>query len=139
MLRVRCLLVWLIVAVIPLQGLAAVSMLLCETGVRHAPAQVAAAHHEQLSSAGIASGPYDPSQHSHADGVQVKKAGENTGNKLPDSAHKCGVCASCCHSVAITEFPSLLAFAPLPQAEWAEPFVLIQPRPSSVPDKPPRA
>lgn len=127
--RFRRFLAWLVVAAIPLQGLAAASMLFCGMGEHHAPAQVAAA----------AGGQHDHSKHSHAAEVQVKKTADNTNKQLPDAAHTCGVCASCCHSVAITEFPQLVAFAPVPQAELAEPFVLIHARPSQVPDKPPRA
>jgi len=130
--RFRLFLAWLVVAAIPLQGLAAASMLFCGMGEHHAPTQVSAAQQD-------AAGQHDHSKHSHAAQVQVKKTADNTGKKLPDVAHKCGVCASCCHSVAIAEFPELVAFAPVLQAELAEPFVLIHARPSQVPDKPPRA
>lgn len=132
MLRFRLLLVWLVMAAIPLQGWAAASMLFCGMGAHHAPAQVAVAQQD-------AAGHHDHSKHSHAAEVQVKKTADNTSTKLPDVAHKCGVCASCCHGVAIAEFPELVAFAPVPQAELAAPFVLIHARPSQVPDKPPRA
>ena len=111
-------------------------MLICGMGAHHAPAQMVAAHHGGATGA---SGSHDHSKHSHVGEVQVKKTADNAGKTLPDPAHKCPVCASCCHSVAITEFPALISFAQLPQSESAEPFVLIQPRPSSVPDKPPRA
>lgn len=136
--RFRLFLAWLIVAAIPLQGLAASSMLFCGMGGHHAPAQVASAQADPVSSADVAVAGHDHSKHSHAAEGQAKKAGDAAGKKLPDASHKCGVCASCCHSVAIAEFPELVVFAPLPQAELAEPFVLIHARPSQVPDKPPR-
>ena len=63
----------------------------------------------------------------------------DAGKQHPDTAHACGVCAACCTTVAITGIPWAMAFAPLPQGESAQPFVLIQNRPSPVPDKPPRA
>ena len=134
--RIRLFLLWLIVAAIPLQGLAAASMLFCGTGAHHAPSQAI-----ELVDGGaiVSTGSHDHAKHSHGDAVEVKKATEDTGKKLPGAEHKCPVCSSCCHSVAITDFPTLVSFAPLPQSETAEPFVLIQPRPSSVPDKPPRA
>ena len=127
--RFRLFLAWLIVAAIPLQGMAAASMLFCGTGDHHAPAQVVAAGADQ----------HDHSQHSHAGDVPATKAAHDSGKQLPDVAHKCSVCASCCNSVAITEVPQLVAFAPVPQADLAEPFVLIHARPSQVPYKPPRA
>jgi len=139
--RFRLFLAWLIVAAIPLQGLAAASMLFCGPGPHHPAAQVAAAQHEKLMGAADAQSTHDHAKHSHAADLQVKakSAGDDVGKKLPDVTHKCAVCASCCSIVAITEFPPLVAFAPVPQADLAEPFVLIHARPSSVPDKPPRA
>lgn len=128
--RFRLFLAWLVLAAIPLQGMAAASMLFCGMGEHHAPAVVA--KHDTA-------GEHDHSRHSHAAEVQLEKTADDAGKKLPDVAHKCPVCASCCNIVAITEFPQLAAFAPLPQAESAEPFVLIHARPSQVPDKPPRA
>jgi MinD superfamily P-loop ATPase len=126
--RFRLFLAWLIMAAIPLQGLAAASMLFCATGEHHAAAQVTAAIDQ-----------HDHSKHGHADEVPSKQAVDESGKKLPDLTHKCSVCASCCSSVALTESPQLVAFAPVPQAELAEPFVLIHARPAQVPDKPPRA
>jgi hypothetical protein len=139
--RFRLFLAWLIVAAIPLQGLAASSMLFCGMGGHHAPAQFTAAQAGMDSRADTASVEHDHSKHSHAGDGQTKKTDNagKAGKKLPDTAHKCAVCASCCNIVAITEFPQLVAFAPVPQAELAEPFVLIHARPSQVPDKPPRA
>lgn len=132
--RFRLFLAWLIVAAIPLQGLAAASMLFCGAGEHHAQGQVAKA--DQLSSAGATIDHQDHSNHSHADDVPIQDA---TGKKLPDVTHKCPVCASCCSNVAITESPQLATLGPVPQAALAEPFVLIHARPSPVPDKPPRA
>lgn len=126
--RIRLFLAWLVLAALPLQGFAAASMLFCGTGERQ-QAQVQ---------------PHAPDQHDHAahghGPVQPKQAqqGADSTAQLPDASHQCGVCASCCHSAAITETPRVLALAPPPQAEAAEPFVLIHPRPSPVPDKPPR-
>lgn len=135
--RFRLFLAWLIVAAIPLQGLAAASMLFC--GPNHGPAPMAAVQHEQHVHDGAAPAQHDHSKHVDAGEVQAKKAGDSAGTTLPDASHTCGACASCCHSVAIAQFPELVAFAPVPQAELAEPFVLIHTRPSQVPDKPPRA
>jgi hypothetical protein len=136
--RFRLFLAWLIVAAIPLQGLAASSMLFCGMGQHHAPTQPVAPQADMDARGNTASAGHDHSKHSHVSDGQAKKT-DNAGKKLPGTAHKCAVCASCCNIVAITEFPTLVAFAPVPQAELAEPFVLIHARPSQVPDKPPRA
>lgn len=138
--RFRTLLVWLVMAAIPLQGLAAASMLFCGMGAHHAPAQQIAAvkHMKAMQAADGATGGHDHSKHGHAAAEQPEKSIDTSNTQLPDASHKCGVCASCCHSIAIAEFPQLVAFAPAPQADLVEPFVLIQARPSPVPDKPPR-
>jgi hypothetical protein len=137
--RFRTLLAWLIMAAIPLQGLAAASMLFCGMGAHHAPSQqVGSMKQAPVHVADKATGEHDHSAHSHAAPEQAKKSADTSTGKLPDASHKCGVCASCCHSVAIAEFPALVAFATAPQADLVEPFVLIQARPSPVPDKPPR-
>lgn len=129
MLRLRLLFAWLLLAAIPLQGLAAASMLFCGMGPDHGaqhqaqPVSVAADGHEHAS-------------HQH---LEVVTADQDKQLQLPDSSHKCGVCASCCNGVALTATPLLVAIAPLPPAHAAEPFVLLHPWPSTVPDKPPRA
>ena len=128
--RFRLFLAWLVLAAIPLQGLAAASMLFCGMGEHHAPA-VTAKHDVGAE--------HDHSGHGHAAEIQLEKAADDTGKDLPDAAHKCPVCASCCNIVGITELPQLAAMTPAPRAEAAEPFVLIHARPSPVPDKPPRA
>jgi hypothetical protein len=137
--RFRLFLAWLIVAAIPLQGLAAASMLFCGTVGHHSPAQVAVAQADHGSHAAAAIEQHDHSRHSHAAQVEDQTTAGNADQQFPDGAHKCPVCASCCHGVAITGILHLAVTAPAPQAELAEPFVLIHARPSSVPDKPPRA
>lgn len=131
MLRIRLLFAWLVLAAIPLQGFAAASMLFCGMGTRH----------EAVATVGVQvamAGHQDHSAHAHATAVKVVKA---AGGKaaLPDSSHKCGVCAACCHSAAITETVAVLAIAPLPHVKAIAPLVAIQPPVSPVPDKPPRA
>jgi hypothetical protein len=116
--RLRLLFAWLLLAALPLQGFAAATMLFCGTGA-------SASHH-------------DHSMHAHTHAATGERAAD-AGSEPVDAAHSCGVCASCCHSVAITEFTPFAAFVPLPQVHAAEPFVLIHARAASVPDKPPRA
>ena len=126
--RLWLFLAWLMMAAVPLQGFAATSMLFC----------AAATHDVKVESTqAIASGHHDRAGHRHAADLVAKKAQGSVTS--PDATHQCGLCASCCHSVAITEFPSIVALVHAPQAELADPFVLIHSRPSPVPDKPPRA
>ena len=126
-------------AAIPLQGLAAASMLYCGMGAHHGAEAVVATVQAPASAQSGVTERHDHSQHGHGAAGEAKKIADEVKQKLPDAAHKCGVCASCCHSLAIAEFPQTVVFAPLPQAELAEPFVLIHTRPNLVPDRPPRA
>ena len=135
MFRIRLLFAWLVLAAIPLQGFAAASMLYCGMGPGHgAQVQPRSASSDRTND-----------HHDHADGAhshaKVEKVDKSLDEKaqLPDSSHKCGVCASCGHSAAMTETPRSLAVTSMPQARAVAPLVLIHPRPSPVPDKPPRA
>ena len=126
--RIRLLLAWLVVAAIPLQGFASASMLFCGMDALQQQVQV------QVQ----VQGEHDHAAHGHTKTV-TKEAQADADAQLPDAAHTCGVCASCCHSPAISQTDAPLATASLPQAKAAEPFVLIHRRASPVPDKPPRA
>ncbi len=140
MFRIRLVLVWLLMAAVPLQGWAAASMLLCggaaqRAGV-HAPlhdGSTSAAHHVHAGQGAA--------MHDHGEHQDMAQAG-NPGDADPPSAqasHTCGVCAACCHSVALADTPRWAAVSQAPLADLAAPMVLIRPRPSAVLDKPPRA
>lgn len=129
--RFRLLFAWLVMVAIPLQGLAAASALMCGPGVHRGGVQAATVQHAHEE------GQQAQAEHSHAAGVQ-QKTGDDPGQKGAAVPHKCGVCAFCCHSVAIAEMPRAVAATPAPQTASAEPFVLIHSRPAQVPDKPPR-
>jgi hypothetical protein len=129
--RFRLLFAWLVLAALPLQGFAAASMLYCGMGPLHGA-------QEQTEVNGNAASDHDHATHTHTGVAKVEKTADSK-SQLPDSSHKCGVCASCCNAVAITTTALPVAIASLPQTDAAEPFVLIHPRASPVPDKPPRA
>lgn len=118
-------------AAIPLQGLAAASALMCAPGVHGGGVQATTAPHDHED------GQQAQAEHSHATQAQLKTV-DDPNQKVAATPHKCGVCAFCCHSVAIAEMPRIVAVTPAPQTPWAEPFVLIHSRPAQVPDKPPR-
>ena len=133
MLRIRLILAWLLLAALPLQGWAAATMLFCGPAPRaavvakaHSPE--AAANHHQMH------GPHDvPAAHAQhhdaADGAQP----------VADGSHTCGVCAACCHGVALAQTQPWPSVSPAPEAGHGEPLLAVLARPSPVPDKPPRA
>ena len=115
-------------AAVPVQGFAAGSMLLC-----------AAATHE-VAGHGAQAGAqlqHDHTTHTHDAGYVAKKS---TGKAaVADAQHQCSLCAACCHSVGITQLPSMWQASTAPQADLADPFVLIVSHAPPLPDKPPRA
>lgn len=130
MIRVRFLLLWLVMAAVPLQGLAAASMLYCGIGAQHGSAH----------SMAVAAPVPDHASHDHDhDAVaEAVQATDGQQQQLPGTSHECSVCASCSNAVAMTTVASSVGTMPLPQTDLAEPFVLIQRRAAPVPDKPPR-
>ena len=129
----RIFLAWLIMAAIPLQGIAASTMLFCAMESHHPhETQAKVAPHWQAHSA--------TAGHDHAKHGHQKASDESaSSSSMSDANHACGVCGACCHSTAIAEIPRWTAPQPPEQAREAEPFVLIDSPPSQVPDKPPRA
>lgn len=148
MIRLRFLMLWFVMAAVPLQGFAAASMLYCGLGAQHGsahsipmPASPVPAHPgsdasglDHLSHVSYAT----QASHSHVAGADIVQPLDSQ-QQLPGADHECSVCASCSNAVAITTLSSSAGAMPLPQAELAEPFVVIQRRPAPVPDKPPRA
>ncbi len=119
----RLVIACLVMAALPLQGIAAASMLFCGS---QAAAQVAeaASHHEHHASLNAAA-------HDHA-----PPADAGTGDT---PAHSCPVCAACSQAQAVGGFePSPLA-APAPSAEPSQPPGRVSSRALTLPDKPPRA
>ena len=136
--RFRHLLLCLMMLALPLQGFAAASMLYCGMGAGHhskaAQTEMNSSHHQMADAMGL--------QHEHGKHdktVQAVKQSSQTQKQLPDSTHKCGVCAACCSVIAIADFPPTVEVQLSPKADLAEPFVLIHAVPSRPPEKPPRA
>jgi hypothetical protein len=136
--RFRLILAWLMMAALPLQGWAAASMLYCGPAQRaavQAQAQVPAAgsdHGMQAAHHGTDAG--SPAHH-HADTT----AADDSDAAGDGADHTCGVCAACCHGVALAQTPHWAAMPPAPGADLAEPLAAVLARASPVPDKPPRA
>ena len=135
MLRFRVLLAWLVMAVLPLQGFAAASMLFCGT----APAaRVSQAHghdghegHPHHAPAASTAG-HDHAAHGHA-------AADPASADQDKQGHACAVCASCCQVVAVGGFNALARTGDAPSVQPPHPMIRVVTRTTSVPDKPPRA
>jgi len=132
-------LLWLMMLAMPIQGFAAASMAYCGVGAAHKTVSANAMpqtpqHHAE--SAGEGHG-----QSMHHEMVQTAAPDQpaDTQTQLPDAAHKCGVCASCCNLIGIAVIPQLLAVHVSPDATYLEPLALSYTVPSSLPEKPPRA
>ena len=136
--RIRHLLLCLMMLALPLQGFAAASMLYCGMGAGHdanaAQMEMGSSHHQ------MADAKVMPHQHEKQDATaQVSKLSPDSQKQLPNSSHKCGVCAACCSVIAIADFPHTVEVQSSPKADLAEPFVLIHAVSSDLPEKPPRA
>ena len=138
MTRFRQFLICLVMLALPMQGFAAASMLFCgmgaDFGAKTEQSNVVSGHHHAADPAGT--------QHNHSrqgkTSLVVKQSPDNQ-KQLPDTSHKCGVCAACCSVMAISDFPQTAEVQSSPQADLVEPFVLIHAVTSRLPDKPPRA
>jgi hypothetical protein len=118
---IRRFLLWLLMFAVPLQGMAASTMLLC--GPSHHRQQAAAqvdveveaeaAHDHGLHHGASA---IDLQDHDHADAGDAHTAsGAHTPGSAGISKSKCSVCASCCSGVAIVATPLTTAVAEQPE------------------------
>jgi hypothetical protein len=121
----RLLVAWLVMAALPLQGLAAASMLYCD----QAAAAVAAVHDEH------ADHDHDHHQASARDGHE---ADHSDAADSGHGDHKCPICALC-QVVAIPESTPIIPWADSPSADLPQPRALALTRAPPRPDKPPRA
>lgn len=139
----RLVIAWLLMAALPLQGMAAAAMLFC--GPVHAGATQPAGHDHASHGHGAE---HDTASHAHGrtDGadepssqaLQPALDAQATASVV-DDGHGCPVCAACCNLVALSEPPAL---------RLGENAHLLQPLPgparvltrhAPTPDKPPRA
>lgn len=125
----RILFAWLLIAAVPMQGFAAASMLLCGTGSEHQHTAQTSESHDHAA------------MHSHTGDAEQSHAlaAHPAHDASPDADHSCSICAACCNGMALVGLNHMAAMSPAPQAQLAEPFVLIHTRDTPVPDKPPRA
>lgn len=140
--RFRLFLACLLMAALPLQGLAAASMLFCgsQAAARVAQAVSHQGHHASIDAVDHAArGHADHASHGH--GPAQADAGHEAGQVTDDGAgqsHSCPICASCSQSQAVGGFESLPLASPAPSAEPSQPPVRVSSRSLTLPDKPPR-
>jgi hypothetical protein len=119
----RLLVACLLIAALPLQGIAAASMAFCATGGSPAAAQAAPHGHDGAAA------------HTHA----VAATPDGSATALPDTAHACSVCMACCHAVGLVQTAEFGALQPSPQGPIAAASAPLYERPASVLERPPRA
>jgi hypothetical protein len=136
----------LVMLALPLQGFAAASMLYCGAGAEQRSVQTQAMpeshqHHHNHDAQGLNQPHAHTVQHDEASqsgpGQMVQSPDMQT--PLPDTAHKCSVCASCCNLIGISDVSPALAPHLAPEIRFAEPLAVIYGVPSRLPEKPPRA
>jgi hypothetical protein len=140
MVRLRFLLACLLMAALPLQGLAAVSMMLCSAPASKAITMSDAGHGHGHDAAASASHDHhapaaDPGMPNHA----VHAHGAAPADDGAAASHECGICGAGCHSVAITSTVAAVHLSTLAQASVATPVPQVHTRTTPVPDRPPRA
>lgn len=123
----RLLVAWLVLAALPLQGMAAASMLFCDqvtaaaahAAVHEEHADHEHGHHQASAHEGHAADPEDTGASGHG-------------------GHKCPICALC-QLAAIPETTPVLPWADSRSADLPQPRVPALTRAPPRPDKPPRA
>ncbi|TWO70045.1 hypothetical protein FN976_17040 [Caenimonas sedimenti] len=131
-------------AALPLQGMAAASMLFCGSQAAARVAQTAShqGHHASMNKAG-----HDHAAHGHAapqvEAAQVEAAQADGAAPAADNgsqqSHSCPICASCSQAQAVGGFSSLPPALPASSAEPSQPAVRVSSQTPTLPDKPPRA
>lgn len=124
----RLVIAWLVMAALPLQGMAAASMLFCEQAA-HATSQPSG---------------HDHASHGHGDDGSAKQGAQQTDDSQgksisADDGHACPICASCCNLVALPEAPILSFAGDSPKAQPLQGPARVFTRHAPAPDKPPRA
>jgi hypothetical protein len=125
--RWRLFLAWMLLAALPVQGFAAGTMLLC-----------AAATHEVTASAATDGGGHDHATHAHPSADAQSKGSAADPDPGAQAKHQCNLCASCCHSVAITQPGFVAQSDAAPAADLPDPVVPVATHLSRLLERPPR-
>lgn len=145
--RLRLLLAWLLMAALPLQGMAAASMLFCGSKVAGRMAQ-SESHHGHHAAGGNAASEHGShahgghSSHAQSDATGHADAGMDdvpAGDEGAAQGHSCPICASCSQAQAVGGFDPLPLASPAPATGPVQAAVRVASRALTLPDKPPRA
>ena len=141
----RLIVAWLVMAALPMQGIAAASMLFCDQATHSTAAEKALGGHDH---AAHGHGDHDAASshgdhHASADqgsNIEVAQAGHDGGKTSPVADdHACPICASCCNLVALSETPTLGLDSARPAPPPLQGPSRVSTREAPTPDKPPRA
>ena len=122
----RLVIAWLIMAALPLQGLAAASMLFC--GQAHHSTSTQQVAQDRSS--------HDHSSHDH--GASQHQDGHSTDAVVVDESHACPICAACCNLVALSDAPAMSPDPGPAATHPGESPTRVVTRDTPAPDKPPR-
>jgi hypothetical protein len=138
----RLVVAWLVMAALPLQGIAAASMLFCDK----------AAHATVTQPSGHDHASHDHASHGHDHGHDGAGKAEQSAELaaqpadgsqgaavLVDDGHACPICASCCNLVALSETPILSFAGDSPESQPLQGPARVTTRHAPAPDKPPRS
>jgi len=130
-------------AALPLQGLAAASMIFC--GAEISVASLASGDGDASYAHGEAApaGAHDHAAHGHGSQGHAKSDSDASAGKAAQAdqdqqGHVCALCASCCQVIALGGFEPLAQTSAAPGKEPTSPLVRIATRAATVLDKPPR-
>lgn len=105
MLRLARLAMMLLLAIaLPLQGVAAATMISCGTGHDHRLPPAASHDEDRIGAAG-----HDHASNMDADHSRVSHSHEGKGDLSKGSLHKCSACASCCIGAAVPSQATVFA------------------------------
>lgn len=131
----RLVIAWLVMAALPLQGIAAASMLFCEQAAHATVSQPSG--HDHASHGHGDEGSAEAEQSAEQGAEQTDGSQGKSG--LAGDGHACPICASCCNLVALTEAPILSLAPDSPEAQPLQGPARVFTRHAPTPDKPPRA
>lgn len=147
LLRIRLLLAWLVIAALPIQGIAATSMLSCEKSahstVSMRASELARAAHRHGADGDHALSPSDGDVSTQAEpsakliGDKLDGAKDRAG--LVKVGHECPIFTLCCNLVALSEMPIVSLAGDSSEAPPFQGPVRVSTRHAPIPDKPPRA
>lgn len=134
---------WLIALALPIQGVAAATMLHCGATPAQQPASAheGHSHHHQHGShayGGASAAAHDEGGHHHADPSPVDDAASAVSHHHAGGKSSCSACASCCSAAALPAMPIVLASQTPAEPVFAIPRLPVVVFLTDGPERPPR-